>query len=671
MTIPNFLGGLYQKVRTRISTMSTRQPGHSPAGRTKFAKKEGGERLSKTVLPNTTRSLSAPDPFHTASGSPLGRGSRGSDAHDLPRALAMALEPKMERAISLCLTDFIDQVPADYIKPVEIIDASRCVALKASEIEKGMPSRNPSISLPSLYQQVPEIFLRSVPPTDTTRIPLPYDKVLEQFTSVRVRSDQVRDQQIPQLDTPILQATLEDTKRFGTKMEPLETSALPPVPVEPATAEALASAEPEPVAYESVRSTSPELKSPYPVISLHGADLKTISKKDLPKLESDSHAPPPPLSKIPFHFPPNGTGAPASERVPASSGPPVPTISPPPSEPQRIPFTPAEEIFTPEIPASAQASAMEPPETAEAPAPQPARLTPEAAAVPEPVDKDAGKIAIALKPLLQNVPAFQLSGDVSAIADDVRVEFPLSLIEPQLASGRVVVPPKIFHQAMPEQLRFLFIVDLTETPVSLPLSEVLKNLPAGALKLRPDQERVFSEEEDLETPFSIKAKEDAERFQPPMAEVSPAQVSEEPSEEAQAEAKIETATEEKSDPKEVLARANQVAGVRACEITFPDGLSLAGNFPPEVTAEGLCAMAPMVLQRIDQHMVESQLGPLASMTLHSATSAITFFMKENICLAALHDDAAGLSSDARAQLGALAEELSHAYAQEEASNVDH
>jgi predicted regulator of Ras-like GTPase activity (Roadblock/LC7/MglB family) len=665
MAIPNFLGGLYQKVRTRISTMSTRQPGHSPAGRAKLAKREGGERLSKTVLPNTTRSLSAPDPFRSASGSPLGRGS-----HDLPPALALALEPKMERAISLCLRDFIDQVPADYIKPVEIIDASRSVALKASEIEKGMPSRKPSISLPSLYHQVPEIFLRSVPPSDATRILLPYDKVLEQFTSVRVRSDQVRDHQIPQLDTPILQATLEDTKLFGTKMEPLETSALPPVPVEPATAEAFASAEPEPVACETVRSTSPEPKLPYPVVSLHGVDLEAFSKKDLAKPKSEAAPPPVPVNKIPFHFPPNGTGAPASERVPASSGPPVPTISPAPSEPQRIPLSPPEEIVTPEISASAQASTMEAPEIAEAPAPQPARLTPEAAAVPEPVDKDAGKIAIALKPLLQNMPAFQLSGDVSGIADHVCIEFPLSLIEPQLASGRVVVPPKMFHQAMPEELRFLFVVDPTETPVSLPLPEVLKNLPAGALKLRPDQEKVFSEE-DLETPFSIKAKEDAGRFQPPMAEVPTAQFSEEPLEDAQAEAKIDTATEEKSDPKEVLARANQVAGVRACEITFPDGLSLAGNFPPEVAPEALCAMAPMLLQRIDQHMVESQLGPLASMTLHSATSAITFFMKENICLAALHDDATGLTSDARTQLGELAEELSHAYAQSEASHVDH
>ena len=663
MTIPNFFSELYQKVRLRISTGDTQRPAPQAASRVKLARKDGGERLSKTVLPNTTRSFSAPDPFRAASGSPVGRLPRGSDARDLPPALALALEPKMERAISLRLSDFIDQVPADYIKPVEVIDASLCVALKASEIEKGMPNRNPSISLPSLYQQAPEIFLRSVPPTDATRVPLPYEKVLEQFTNARVRSDQVRDQRIPQLDTPILQATLEDTERFGTKMEPLETSELPPVPVEPATAEAIASAEPEPVARETVRSTSPKPESPYPVISLHGADLESISAKDLPKLESETHAPP--LSKIPFHFPPNGTGAPASERVPASSGPPVPTISPLSSKPQRIPFTPPAEIVTPEIPASAQAPAMETPEIPEALAPEPGRLTPEVAAIPEPTDKDASKIAIALKPLLQNVPAFQLSGDVSAIADDVRVEFPLSLIEPQLASGRVVVPAKMFHQAMPEALRFLFVVDLTETPVLLPLPEVLKNLPAGALKMRPDQEKTFTEE-DLETPFSIKAKEDAERFQLPTADVS-----EEPAAEPRAEAKIEAETEEKSDPKEVVARANHVVGVKACEITFPDGLTLAGNFPPEVAAEGLCAMAPMMLQRIDQHMVESQLGPLTSMTLHSNASAITFFMKENICLAALHDSSAGLTSDARAQLSQLAEDLSHTYAHAEASHVDH
>jgi hypothetical protein len=286
MTIP--FVDLFRKVTDKVTARFFASAAPGPARvESVRVKKPSGERLSKTVLPNTTRSLTPSDPFRVTAGPPssdpaarqLGprkiqsaAGPGASRSRDLPRALAFALEPKVERAISLQLADFLDQVPADYIKPVEVIDATRCVALKASEIEKGMADHKPSISLPSLYQQLPEIFLRSVPLTDPTRISLPYAKVLEQFKNTRVRTDQVRDQSIPQLDRPIRKATLEDTERFATKIEPLETSPLPPVPVEPATAETIASAEPESVARETITSTTPKSTSsppPLPVISLH------------------------------------------------------------------------------------------------------------------------------------------------------------------------------------------------------------------------------------------------------------------------------------------------------------------------------------------------------------------------------------------------------------------
>ncbi len=97
----------------------------------------------------------------------------------MPPALARALEPKVERTISLKVADLVDAVPAGFIKPVEILDTNALVSLKASEIEKGMPDKRPMISLPSLYQQVPEIFLRSVRADDDARVELPYEKVLD------------------------------------------------------------------------------------------------------------------------------------------------------------------------------------------------------------------------------------------------------------------------------------------------------------------------------------------------------------------------------------------------------------------------------------------------------------------------------------------------------------
>src|SRR5215471_6528695 len=318
MTIP-FLD-LFKKLAGRFGAGESAEetPTRTPA-RVIRPKKPEGERLSKTVMPNATRSLSAsPDPFRSAAATsgtprstPLELGARRITssaarpaASQLPPALARALEPKVERTISLRVADLIDVVPIGFMKPVEILDTNAVVSLKASEIEKGMAENQPMISLPSLYQQVPEIFLRSVRPDDDTRIELPYNKVLEQFQGAQVRADQLREAVLPHVDTPILKATIQDSQRFGTKIEPIEASTLPPVPVKLATAESIAAAEPEALPQIAVKTTSSGQK----VISLHSPELK-------PK--SEPPAPPPTAAtelKIPFELSPNGTGASASER---------------------------------------------------------------------------------------------------------------------------------------------------------------------------------------------------------------------------------------------------------------------------------------------------------------------------------------------------------------------
>jgi hypothetical protein len=65
------------------------------------------------------------------------------------------------------------------------------------------------------------------------------------------------------------------------------------------------------------------------------------------------------------------------------------------------------------------------------------------------------------------------------------------------------------------------------------------------------------------------------------------------------------------------------------------------------------------------------LGPLDTVTLRSTHSAITFFMKGNICLAALHSHAAALAPETQAKVSELAENLSRTFAQPETSHVDH
>ena len=171
--------------------------------------KPEGEKLSKTVMPNATRTVST-DATPEAASSALNENSFESPStapraiafgptkkstvgrnKDLPPAVAFALEPRVERAISLDLADVLKQMPAGLTKPLESLDKSRRILVKASELEKKMAVGKPTVSLGSIHHQAPEIFLKPVAATDTTEIALPFDKVLEAFMQMQVRRDQV------------------------------------------------------------------------------------------------------------------------------------------------------------------------------------------------------------------------------------------------------------------------------------------------------------------------------------------------------------------------------------------------------------------------------------------------------------------------------------------------
>lgn len=617
--------------------------------------KPSSERFSKTVMPNATRTMAIQDPFEMAarSSTPGGQmpgpavatappssrtisfGTPAASAarpRDLPPAVALALEPRVERVISLELADIAEQIPADYIKPLESIDGTRRILLKASEVERGMASGKPAVSLATIYQQVPEIFLRSIAPADDSQVLLPFKKVLNQFTSLQVRTDQEKLRAVPQVETPFLQVTLEDNSRFGTTTETgVEfedlPQVLPPVRIELATAEAYAAAEPEGNGF--VRQPANEGTS----------------------------APP---TRIPLKLSPNGTGGPASERVPASSGPSVPTTFPIESAPTRIPFKVT-------APSDDLRSTDEPWLTAESLA------STEAPGASAPDANSQVTITLSLKPILQTLPPFQLSGDPNSLPAEALIELPFSLIEPQLAVGRITLAPAVFEAALPAEYRGLFQAGDEPADVILPLHDVLKNLPVASLRMRNDQE-----EQDagvnFATPFSAKAEEDAKRFDiagmVAKSMEAPAMAADDSRPDAAPVRKpfdlqptllqVALETDEKLDAKIVVAQLNKLSGVKACALMFGDGLSLAGSLPAEIETDGLCAMAPPLMKRVESHMVETKLGALGSMTLSCTKGAISFFMHENLCLAAFHPSDE-LATEVREELARVVHELSRKY----------
>ena len=128
------------------------------------------------------------------------------------------------------------------------------------------------------------------------------------------------------------------------------------------------------------------------------------------------------------------------------------------------------------------------------------------------------RIRLSLRSILRGVAPCQLSGPTETVPEDAVIELPFAIIQPQLSLGKVSISPAQFHAALPDKFRDTFTIEDQATPISLPLQEVLQNLPNESLTIRADQETI-----DLlpnfETPFSQKAAEDAVRLKAPEAEV--------------------------------------------------------------------------------------------------------------------------------------------------------
>lgn len=662
MTIP-FLAYFKKKEATATAAPAPARPARPKAD---------SARLSKTVMPNMTQTLGSqgeggsvatlvaparPTARATVS---FGGQNKARRPSDLPPAVALALEPRVERTISLELQDVVSQMPEGLVRPLENANAVRKVLLKASEVERGMAAGKPSVSVWTIYQQVPEIFLRKIPSDDTSEVGLPFDKVMQQFAKMQVRADQSRAQAVPHVETPFLKVTLEDDARFGTvtKIPQPGESDLPPVRMELATAETLAAAQPEASAGERFVVT------PLPAMNF-----------SLPPTENGTGNKG--TAGNPISISPKGTGAPASERVPASSGPSLPT-----SGLARIPF----KMNAP----SEDARPKEPWLTKE-------NFVGEAV----PVSKEV-TIDLPLKPILQGVMLEQLKGDIASVPDDARMEIPFYLIEPQLAKGRISLPAAEFASYLPEAQRELFATDVVDAPVILPLQDVLKNLPGASLRTRDDQVEIELGE-TFETPFSARAEEDAKRFQvpaTPVAKPKPTAPVESPKEEVKPKAaeaviaapaavpapapaapvppapaqsagpvaaakskpksKAAKHAGEELDAKAAVAHATELKGVKGCAIMFGDGLTLAANMPTKYGVDGLCAMAPSFFRKVENHLTETTLGLLETLTISCPKESMTLFVHDNLCLAALHEKEP-LTGEIRDRLARVLLELSRKY----------
>jgi len=278
-------------------------------------------------------------------------------------------------------------------------------------------------------------------------------------------------------------------------------------------------------------------------------------------------------------------------------------------------------------------------------------------------------VQLSLPDVLANLPgdSLRMRDDQEVLTQDEIFETPFLAKAKEdaerFAQGQETTPPGT-GESEPE-------VPKAETP-KVELPELAKaELPKVTISPRHPRGLERVETADLQVPKAAPPKVEAPRvkFSAPIDHFD---ISIIPTSAVEPAAQPATPTEAapKFDPKAAIAQACAVAGVDSCSVIFADGLILAGNIPDEMHIEGLSAVAPTMLKKLQQHMCETQLGPLTCITVHGEKSPVTFFGAGELCLTAVHNGAE-LSAESRRELSRITQELSRTYPQVETPHVDH
>ena len=283
------------------------------------------------------------------------------------------------------------------------------------------------------------------------------------------------------------------------------------------------------------------------------------------------------------------------------------------------------------------------------------------------------RVRLSLRNVLRGISPFQLSGPIDEVPETAVIEIPFSIVEPQLSLGRIAVSPAQFKAALPEEYRSLLKIEEADLPIALPLQEVLQNLPneSSAAPRRPGGNRDHRNVRDAlqreggggrgpaasltsgpvweigcpeaehrpagsefsPTPCPPHSCRDACSGRDPSVSASEPTPANEPSQDGELGIERRLSPPDAAPPAAATnapVRAMHVAfdtdealdarrsspmsaacpGCGACAVVFSDGLSLAGNIPAEYQADALCAIAPSILNRIDEQMAAPISGAL-------------------------------------------------------------
>jgi hypothetical protein len=274
-------------------------------------------------------------------------------------------------------------------------------------------------------------------------------------------------------------------------------------------------------------------------------------------------------------------------------------------------------------------------------------------------------IRIALSPILRDLPAeLNRTALHNAVGSNFEIELPLELIQPQLPNGRVTVPLSVFLEALPETVRNTFGEVDQSTQIPIPLKEIFQHLPADALPLRADQE-VDEVREPIDTPFTSKAKEDAERFrnipgsdeglkkESDSPEVDDSAKSEQtggpsgtpepeiPTVAAKTEpdfSSLQTVflTDEPLDLPTIIGKISALPGLQTALLHTADGRQLNGAMGDEKFERAALTLFPAFFGEVKTKLDERECTGLETLTFCWRQEQISIFCDGRLCLSVRH-----------------------------------
>lgn len=283
------------------------------------------------------------------------------------------------------------------------------------------------------------------------------------------------------------------------------------------------------------------------------------------------------------------------------------------------------------------------------------------------------EIRLQLQPILSDFPPqLEPPSIQSLLGTEAEIALPLHLIQSQLVHGRVVVPGRIFYEALPDDLKPHFAAIDPGAEIPIPLREIFLRLPPEAIKLREDQE-MDPFEETIPTPFSAQAEEDTQRFiEAPSGATPPANEMPQPKDETpkvvvEGDSKRLQAifmTDEPLDLAKTIHKIAELPGLRSCILSTVDGIKLAGNFADPGQEKLVSALSPELFQGTQSKLEALEADPLETITLYFGLHQLSTFVQGNLCLTVLHDNRP-FKPGVREKIGAVIQELAALSASEQ------